>query len=160
MKKLMAAALLAALSGGIALAQSAPPSPPDGMPPPPQMQQMRANLMHVHEQARAAILAALTPAHKALFAQITGQLAVANHPDCDAAAKQLNAALSSSEKQAIVSAAQSAMTKMHAMMPPERMGPPGMAMGGMPGEGEMARMTAGDILLMLARLSITPSRQP
>ena len=165
MKKVLTAALLAVLTGGVALAQSAPPSPPAGTmqpPPPAQMQQMRDQLMRLHRQARASILAALTPAHKALFARITGQLAVADRPDCDAAVKQLNAALSAPEKQKIMAAAQTAMAKMRAMMPPGDMGPPpgmGMGMDGMPGDHAMATMTAGDILLLLARLSITPQHQ-
>jgi hypothetical protein len=150
MKKILTAALLAALTGGIALAQSAPPMSAHMAPPDPaRMHQM----MQVHDQARAAILAALSPAHKALFAQVTGQLAVAAHPDADAAAARLNAALSATEKQKIMAAAQSAMAKMHAMMPP-----PGH--DGMPADHAMRSMTAGDILLMLARLSIMPEHRP
>jgi len=52
-------------------------------------------------QARTAMLAALTPAHRDLLAQVVGQLAVASDPNMDAAASRLDAALSPAEVSAI-----------------------------------------------------------
>ncbi|HLI97325.1 MAG TPA: hypothetical protein VKT72_14750 [Candidatus Baltobacteraceae bacterium] len=100
-----------------AVAQVAPPPP--GMPNAAMRQrfdQMRQRMEHVHQTARAAMLNALTPAHKALLAQIAGQLATATAPDFDAAAARLNAALSSGEKQAIMNAAQTVHTQMQSEM--------------------------------------------
>ena len=86
----------------------------DGPPPPApagatqntqihsQMRQVRAQLEQMHMQARAQMLAALSQAHRQLLATVVGQLAIAAVPDREASARQLNAALSSGEQQAIV----------------------------------------------------------
>jgi Spy/CpxP family protein refolding chaperone len=80
------------------------------------MTQTHQQMEQLHAQARAKVLAALTPAHRALLAQIVGSLAIAPNPDPDAAAKQLNAALSPGEAQAVVSTHTAAMQQMHAIM--------------------------------------------
>lgn len=51
---------------------------------------------------RSQLIGALTPAHRALLAQIVGSLAIAPAPDLEGAARQLNAALSSGEAQNVV----------------------------------------------------------
>ena len=102
-----------------------------------QMQQLR----QMHVQVRSQILGYLTPAHKALLAQIAGQLAISPNPDYDAAASRLDAALSASEKQNIMNAGNAAMTKMRAMMTKQS--------GSMMPQ-HMEHMTAGGILLMVA----------
>src|SRR5579864_197784 len=70
----------------------------------PQMRQVRQNLMQLHDQARTAALAALTPAHRTLLTQIVGQLH--NDPnaraDIPAAAKTLDSALTPTEAQSIL----------------------------------------------------------
>ncbi len=120
-------------------------SPSTEPSPNPQMRQqfraMHQQLDDIHAQARAQMLDALTPAHRQLLATIAGELATSSTPDYRGAAARLDAALSSSEKQAILSASQSARDKMRSAMqsarermsqnggppmgPDERMGPPG-----------------------------------
>lgn len=68
---------------------------------------MRAEFQQVktlHQQYRAQVLGALTPAHKQLFASTVGDLAIAASPDPRAAEARLDAALSNGEKTAIISA--------------------------------------------------------
>lgn len=60
-----------------------------------------SKVMAAQMQARTAMLAALTPAHRDLLAQVVGQLAVASDPNVDAAASRLDAALSPDEVSAI-----------------------------------------------------------
>jgi hypothetical protein len=109
--------LLAPVAG---FAQDAPPA---GPPPPmaagapnPQrfaeMRQDREQMEQLHKQARAQMLAAISPAHRALLANIIGQLAIAPNPDPRAAALQLDAALSGGEKQSILNVE----AQMHAQM--------------------------------------------
>jgi hypothetical protein len=145
MKPVLFAAVAAfTLSAAPALAQVAPP-------PGPPNPAMRQQMMRIHQTARTSILAALTPAHKALLAQVVGELAISNSPDVDAAASRLDAALSSGEKQAILNAArtahsqmQSEMRSMHNAMPNP---PPGHPMMGM---HEKELQDPGQILLLLA----------
>ncbi len=73
-------------------------------------------MMHLHDSARAAILHSLTPAHRALLARIVGDLSVALHPDRDAAARRLDAALSAGEKHYILNEGRYVMDQMHALM--------------------------------------------
>lgn len=102
-----------------------------------QMQQLR----QMHMQVRSQILGYLTPAHKTLLAQIAGQLAISPNPDYDGAASRLDAALSPSEKQNVMNAANAAMAKMRAMM---------AAHSGSMMPQHMEHMTAGGIVLMVA----------
>ena len=103
MKRLLLVLALAFAVPAIAVAQQDP-----GNSPSPQMrQQMRANFQQMetlHKQYRAQVLGALTPAHKQLYASVVGNLAIAASPDPKAAAAKLDAALSTSEKTAILNA--------------------------------------------------------
>src|SRR5579864_741195 len=67
------------------------------------MQQSRQQMEQLHAQARLKVLDAITPAHRQLLAQVIGNLAISPNPDRDAAVRQLNAALSPSEAQAVLS---------------------------------------------------------
>jgi len=121
----------------------------------------------LRDQARSRMLAALTPEHKQLLAQMAGQLAIAEKPDRDAAAKQLDSALSASERQAVLAANDKFRTDSKAlhdqmraqiqsqfpnMPPPEVRGPGGPGGPGIHEEGtrQMRTRTAGEILLMTA----------
>ncbi|HEY9085614.1 MAG TPA: hypothetical protein VIN40_06730 [Candidatus Tyrphobacter sp.] len=83
------------------------------------MQAMRAfrqQAEHLHRATRAKMLAALTAAHRALLARVVGNLAIAANPDPRAAARTLDAAISSGERQAVLNAQRSEMSQMHALM--------------------------------------------
>ena len=129
-RPILAFALALAVSPLAGLAQTetpASPAPPPrmGVPPapgtPPRMvdvealRQSSAQLATLRTQERAQILAALTPAHKQLLAQIAGQLALGTIADTRAAAAQLNAALTPQESQAIVAADTSYRTQRRAL---------------------------------------------
>ncbi len=131
MKRLLLAAALAALTAAPAAAQH--PGPMTSHMSSAQMQQMR----QMHQQLRAQLLNDLTPAHKALLAQVAGRLATSTNPDYDAAAARLDAALSPAEKTHILSAASAMRAKVQSMMPKDH-----PAMGG-------EHLTPGGILLML-----------
>lgn len=113
MKRILLALALVLAAPAIAGAQQAP-----GSPNPAMRQQMRTDrqqMMKLHQQFRAQVLGALTPAHKQLYASVVGSLAIAASPDPRAAAKQLDAALSASEKTAILNAGKQFMTAMKSM---------------------------------------------
>lgn len=115
-----------------------PPAPMGPMPPPgmgmafdfdgqnltpAQQQQVHQIMDQTHQQmdqlmtqTRERILGSITPAHRQLLAQIVGNLAISPNPDPDAAAKQLNAALSPSESQAVLSTHEAAMKQMMSLM--------------------------------------------
>jgi len=57
--------------------------------------------MQTHRQGRIAMLGALTQPHRELLARVVGELAIAPEPDIDAAATQLDAALTPAEVQTI-----------------------------------------------------------
>ena len=163
---LISATALAAAMTVPAFAQE-PPPPGGPLPSPdPQMRQQmeatRKQMDQIHTQERSQVLGVLTPAHRQLLATIAGELATSITPDYDGAAQRLDAALSTSEKQTIVNASQSARDKMRAQMETirqqmDRMGaPPGgggpmmmMQSGGGP-EGARRTPTAGDILLRVS----------
>jgi hypothetical protein len=88
--------------------------------------QMRSQMQTVRRTERSQMLGALTSAHRTLLATIAGELATAVEPNYDAAAKRLNAALSSAESQAVLRVAQNAREErrkvMESMIPPP---PPG-----------------------------------
>jgi hypothetical protein len=110
MKRLFLALALVFAVPAMAGAQQAP-----GSPDPAMRQAMHANMqqmMKLHQQFRAQVLGALTPAHKQLYASVVGNLAIAASPDPRAAVKQLDAALSTSEKTAILNANTQFMTAM------------------------------------------------
>lgn len=83
---------------------SAGASPP--MPLSPEsIRRQTAEFQQIANQQRAfrqSMLAALTPAHRALLAQIAGELVVAPDPDLESATRRLNAALSPREAQNVV----------------------------------------------------------
>jgi hypothetical protein len=66
------------------------------------MEQAREREEQLHSQARAAMLNALSPAHKTLLAQVFGQLAISPNPDINAAARVLDASLSQAEGRSIL----------------------------------------------------------
>jgi hypothetical protein len=117
MKRILLALALMLAVPAIAGAQQAP-----GSPDPTMRQQMHADMqqmMKLHQQFRAQVLGALTPAHKQLYASVVGGLAIAASPDPRAAAKQLDAALSPGETTAILNANKQFMASMkslHAQM--------------------------------------------
>ena len=80
------------------------------------MQQTGQQMEQLHAQARAKVLGALSPAHRALLAQVVGSLAVSLNPDPQGAVRQLNAALSAGEAQAVISAHNAAIAQMHQLM--------------------------------------------
>jgi|SRR6516162_9743730 hypothetical protein len=58
----------------------------------------------LHEQMRSQILAALSPVHRRAVGTMIGELAITPNPDVDAAAKRLDAMLTSYERQRILTA--------------------------------------------------------
>ena len=93
------------------------------VPPPAQMQQRAAQFEQVHQQlatlhkqARAQMLAALTPAHKQLLAQVAGELAISPDPDMAGAVRKLDAALSRSESESILRTQEQFRTQARAIM--------------------------------------------
>jgi hypothetical protein len=105
---LLALALL--FTPAVALAQSAQdsqPMPPAGGGGPPGMQQ-RGQMMQLRMETRSQMLDALSPQHRTLLATVAGQLATSQMPNLQAAARQLDSALSPHEAEAIL-AAQSAL---------------------------------------------------
>ena len=141
---LLLAALLVIPAAASAQTPSTPATPPQAVAPgagptmmkhhlpfsPADMAKMKAQMATMeaaHKAVRAKILAALTPAHRALLADLVGQLAIAANPDPEAARAKLDAALSASEKTNILAIHNAAMAQMHAMMP----GIPGMHGGDM-----------------------------
>jgi|GEM_PF-1715313 len=144
---------------------------PDATPNPAIRQafdQMRTRMEGVRRTERSQMLEALTPEHRTLLATIAGQLATAVDPNYEAAAKRLSSALSATESQGVLRAAQNARRQrediMQSMMPapPEggrvmrrefRRGPAAqdagrtllrtMIGGGGPGFGPMMIMRAG-----------------
>lgn len=159
---------------GVALAQDqpavAPPAPPGAHAPlTPQQrqalssaaQQLRAQSKALMLQTRAQVLSSLSPAHRAMLANIAGQLAIAPNPNLQAAARQLDAALSPGERNAVLSAHANLVSQMRAMhqqmwaqlqseLPnmPRRSGPPPGAGFG-PSRSHPAP-DAGSILLRMA----------
>jgi hypothetical protein len=126
------------------------------------MQQFSAQAEQMRIQTRAQILSSLSPAHRALLANIVGQLAIAPNPNRTAAAAQLDAVLSSGEREAVLRAHQNLMAQMRtlhqqmrsqleAVLParPEHMGPPGEGLGPNARSSRPAP-DAGSILLHLA----------
>ncbi|MGP6188776.1 MAG: hypothetical protein ACLPSH_01630 [Vulcanimicrobiaceae bacterium] len=150
-----------------------PPPPPPGASAPAgdqhaffnRMREDHAQIAKIMLQARSQMLGALTPEHRALLAKVVGQLAVSTNPDPEAAARQLDAALSPSEGKAVLAAEENAHTQMRSLMqgarehgarPGGNMGPgrggPG-GPGGPPPDGkrhEHRTPDAGRILLRMA----------
>lgn len=66
------------------------------------MSAAHAKLQQLHQQARAQILAALTPQQRSFLAQVVGNLAISPNPDEDAAALQIQNSLTPQQAQRIV----------------------------------------------------------
>jgi Spy/CpxP family protein refolding chaperone len=184
MKHFMPAALAAALImlpiGAVAGEPSAPMPPGGPMPPgmmsqvqltPSQQQawrqlmdQTHRQLEQLHQQVRAKVLGSITPAHRSLLAQVVGSLAISPNPNSDAAVKQIDAALSPAEAQAVIAAHTQGMQQMQALMlsmhqrfqslltPSQRAQQTDVMYHSMHGshDNDMERLTAGDILLHLS----------
>lgn len=154
---ILAGAIVA--GGSVAFAQSAPaPHPTPNAAMRAQFRQMRTQMRQIHTTERSQILGALTPAHRALLASVAGQLATSTNPDFKGAANRLDAALSSGEKQAILTAAQNARNQQRSLMQQvrARFSPP-------PGAPRPPRNFAGrrthhapDPGMLLLRLSAAP----
>jgi hypothetical protein len=99
-----------------AIAAADQPTGPAMQAPTAAMQAAHQRMEQLHQQARSQILAALTPAHKALLARIVGELAIAPTPDVEGAARQLNAALSPGESGSILKTANGFHQAMRASM--------------------------------------------
>ena len=80
------------------------------------MDQSHQQMEQLMSQTRSRVLGSISPAHRQLVAQIVGNLAISPNPDWDAAAKQINAALSPGEAQAVVSTHQASMQQMMSLM--------------------------------------------
>lgn len=139
MKYVIVAAVLAASLAAPAFAQMQAPMPAMSAA---QMQQMR----QMHEQLRSQILGYLTPASKALLAQIAGELATSPNPNYDAAASRLDGALSATEKKNILDAANAMHAKIRSMMSTMPNRPPGHPMM----DDKNRQLTAGGVVLMAA----------
>ncbi|HEY1728838.1 MAG TPA: hypothetical protein VGG22_10725 [Candidatus Baltobacteraceae bacterium] len=101
------------------------------------------------------MLATLSPAHRELLASLVGNMAIAANPDHKAAAARLDAALSPSEKSAVLAAHTSAMTQMHdamSAMMKQHQSAQGAQGGKRPAWGNRHRHkpSAGEIVLMVA----------
>jgi len=80
------------------------------------MVQMDNQMHQLSVQARTAMLQSITPQHRQLLAQVAGALAIAPDPDYAAAGRQLNAALSPQESQAVLRISAQFHQQMHALM--------------------------------------------
>jgi hypothetical protein len=123
-KRLLVLALALAGLPVATLAQQAPPDAPGpvimgaGQISGQQREAMRGFMEQadkIRQQTRSQMLSALTPGHRQLLSKLAGELATSANPDPRAAAKQLDDALSSGEKQAIVSAQESFRSQMQAL---------------------------------------------
>lgn len=156
--KYLAFAVLAVLLTNVAALAQQPPGPP-GPPSPPdqrfhqQFEAMHSKMAQIHSEARGQMLAALSASHKQFLATVVGDLAIANAPDFDAAARQIDAALSPGEKDAILKSAKTAWDKsrtlMESNMPPAQDGNHPMMMRDVRMAGNN-KMTAGQTLLQMA----------
>jgi Spy/CpxP family protein refolding chaperone len=119
MKRIGIFALALALTPSIALAQQNPPGPgPDAMSHPgfAAMRQVHEQMAQLRKQARLQMLASLSPAHRAMLANVVGQLAISSNPDPRAAAQLIDRALSPGEAQSVLNVEAQARTQMRSMM--------------------------------------------
>ena len=66
-------------------------------------------------QTRSEILSTLSPAHRQLLANVVGSLAIAQTPDFEAAARQLDSSLSAGERSRILSIHQNFVAQSKAL---------------------------------------------
>jgi len=84
--------------------------------PPPDMAQMHAQVHQLTVGMRTALLQSLSAQHRTMLAQTIGNLALSADPDYDAAARQIDAALSAQETQSILRIATQFHQQMDALM--------------------------------------------
>jgi hypothetical protein len=84
--------------------------------PPPGMEQMHAQMHQLTVGMRTALLQSLSAQHRVMLAQTIGNLAISADPDYDAAAKQIDAALSAQEAQSIIRITTQFHQQMDALM--------------------------------------------
>jgi hypothetical protein len=119
MRPFLFALVLAGLSAPVvALAddQSAAPTPAMMQQREAAFAQIHQQMQRLHQQERAQMLASLSPAHKALLAQIAGDLAISPNPDFAAGARRLDAALTPAESQAVIRAHEAFKQQEHNAM--------------------------------------------
>jgi hypothetical protein len=164
MKHFASAALCAAiiLVPLVSLADASTPAPPPGPPNSGGFQQVRAQVDKARGQARSSMLNALSAQHRSLLAQVVGQLAIAQTPDVNAAAKTLDGALTPGESKAILDASTALDQQIKAIMDAAR-----QENGGPPDGGGMHnRMYVGqdqgapDAGLILLRSALPPMGPP
>jgi hypothetical protein len=160
MKNFVPAALCAAVifTPLTALADASPPAPPPGPPGGP-FQQIRQQVDAARGQARTTMLNALSAQHRSLLAQVVGNLAVAQTPDVNAAAKTLDGALSPGESKAILDASNALDQQIKGIMDAARAQNGGPSEGGnrmYVGQGQ-STPDAGMILLRTAVPPMGPS---
>ena len=95
------------------------------------MQQVPAQIEALHKRAHALMMAAITPQHRALVAKLK-----ASHMNSDAAAKQIDKALSPREVKAVLAVDSQRRTDEHALV---AKGGPGIMLqeNGKPDAGEL-----------------------
>jgi hypothetical protein len=168
LKQIATALIVASFSvpPAVAFAQNGAPPAPGAAPPRwsdhGPMRQVRGQLENIRQQERDKVLAALTPAHRQLLANVAGQMAVSQSPDPRAAAAQLDAALTPGEKDTILAAHRDAISQIHAIFQ--------QYMQSQQQSGEMKprriehraprQLTAGDIVLMVSHAGPPPFAHP
>jgi len=80
------------------------------------MEQTHQQMDQLQTQLRSKVLGSISPAHRQLLAQVVGNLAISPNPDWEAAARQLDSALSPSEAQTVLAAHQAGMQQMMSIM--------------------------------------------
>ncbi len=116
-----------------------------------QFLQMQSQMQQIRNAERSQIIEALTPAHKALLANIVATLATSVTPDVGGAVRRLDGALSAGEKQAILNAAQTAGIRERAYIQSVPSQNPSGGRDGGPGEGAVPRGTRTDAAIVLLR---------
>jgi Spy/CpxP family protein refolding chaperone len=118
MKRILPFILAMAMTPGLAAAQTTQQGADTTVlhPNAAAMEQLHAQMKQIHAQARAQILSALTPAHRAMLANVVGQLAIAPTPNRDAAVRTLDATLTPIEARNIVAVETAARTQSRTLM--------------------------------------------
>ena len=133
-----------------------PPSPwPSGAPHPDfrAMRQMHDQMEQIHRTTRTKMLAALTPQHRRLLANVAGQLAISPKPSRRAAEQQLDAALTAREKQSILAIQKDSIGQIRTVMQRAFPNAPKHRIA----ENRMRRTpSAGELLLRVATSSERP----
>lgn len=103
---ILALALTPAVAGAQPMAPSSGP-PQLSTQQKAQLEQLHAQIKQNRVELRTRLIASLTPAQRAQFATIVGQLALTPNPDPRAAAQAVDNILTPAEKQSVVSLASS-----------------------------------------------------